>query len=91
MGVAHIMETTTKNYLSFISETLSIIKNCEGSGLAAEIELLATEYASYFATSPIPVSVAKWVENLFDLLDNLEGSELEQELKTLTKPKKITA
>ena len=82
------MKTTTKDYSNFISEVLDVTRNCEGSGLVTEIESLATEYASYFATSPMPVSAAKWVENLFDLLDNLEGSELEQELKSLKLPKK---
>ena len=82
------MKTATKDYSNFISEVLDVTKNCEGSGLLTEVESLATEYASYFATSPMPVSAAKWVENLFDLLDNLEGSELEQELKSLKLPKK---
>ena len=82
------MKTATKHYSNFISEVLDVTRYCEGSGLVIEIESLATEYASYFATSPMPVSAAKWVENLFDLLDNLEGSELEQELKSLKLPKK---
>ena len=82
------MKLATKDYSNFISEVLDVTRNCEGSGLVTEVESLATEYASYFATSPMPVSAAKWVENLFDLLDNLEGSELEQELKSLKLPKK---
>lgn len=82
------MKTTTQDYSNFISEVLDITRNCEGSGLAEEIEILASRYASYFATNPIPASAAKWIENLFDLLDNLEGSELEQELQSLKLPKK---
>ena len=82
------MKTETKDYSNFISEVLDVTKNCEGSGLAAEVELLATEYASYFAITPMPVSAAKWIENLFSILDNLEGSELERELSSLKLPKK---
>jgi len=82
------MKTMTKDYSNFISEVLDVTTNCEGSGLVTEVELLATEYASYFATTPIPASAAKWVENLFSILDNLEGSELEQELQSLKLPKK---
>lgn len=82
------MKTITKDHSNFITEVLDISKNCEGSGLVTGIESLATEYAEYFATIPMPVSAAKWIENLFDLLDNLEGSELEQELQSLKLPKK---
>ncbi len=82
------MKTATKDYSNFISEVLSITNQCEGSGLVVEVESLASEYAEYFATTPMPASAAKWIENLFDLLDNLEGSELEQELQSLKLPKK---
>ena len=77
----------TKNYTNLISEVLDITKHCAGSGLVREIETLVSQYSDYLATTPIPQSAAKWVEQLFDLIDNCEGSELEQELKALKLPK----
>lgn len=77
----------TKNYTNFISEVLDITKNCEGSGLVREIETLVSEYSDYLATTPIPQSAAKWIEEFYDLIDVLEGSELEEELKALRSPR----
>jgi len=79
-------KTTTKDYKTFIKEVLDITNNCEGSGLVSEINLIATEYEDYLSTTPVPVNVAKWVNELFMLIDNCEGFELQRELISLKSP-----
>jgi len=79
-------KTTTKNYKTFIKEVLDITNNCEGSGLVSEINLIATEYEDYLFNTPMPVTVAKWIDELFMLIDNCEGSELQRELISLKSP-----
>lgn len=79
-------KTTTKDYKTFIKEVLDITNNCEGSGLVSEINLIATEYEDYLSNTPVPVTVAKWIDELFMLIDNCEGSELERELISLKSP-----
>ena len=81
------MKTETQHYSAFIKEILNITKNCEGYGASSAIESLITEYQGYFDTTPIPVSIGKWIEDLFDLLDNCEGAGLERELRSLKAPK----
>ena len=83
------METT--NYKSFIQEVLDITKNVEGAGLAREVESVISKYETYLNTTPVPVSIAKWVSNLYSLLDNCEGSGLERELANLKSPLKVSA
>lgn len=78
--------TTTKNYKTFITEVLDVTSNCEGSGLVSEINLIATEYEEYLSNTPLPITVAKWVNELFMLIDNCEGSELQRELISLKSP-----
>jgi len=73
----------TQNYKTCVSDIRDIIKNVEGSGIQDEIETVLNDYAEYLAVTPIPASIAKWLESLFDLLDNCEGSELERELKAI--------
>jgi len=79
-------KTTTKNYKTFIKEVLDVTNNCEGSGLVSEINLIATEYEDYLSNTPVPITVAKWIDELFMLIDNCEGSELERELISLKSP-----
>lgn len=79
-------ETMSKNYSTFIDEILDISKNCEGSGLVNDINLIISTYQDYFSTARVPVVVAKWVEDLYCLLDNCEGSGLERELTLLKSP-----
>jgi hypothetical protein len=80
-----------KDYKTFITEVLDITKNVEGSGLSREIESVINDYATYLNTTPVPVSVAKWVSGLYSLLDNCEGSGLERELARLKSPLKAPA
>ena len=83
------MTTKTKrDYKSFITEVLEITQDCEGYGLVTEINEVAKKYETYFAATPIPQSVAIWVNDLFSLIDNVEGSELQRELKELKSPLK---
>ena len=79
-------KTTTKNYKTFIKEVIDVTNNCEGSGLVSEINLIATEYEDYLSNTPVPITVAKWIDELFMLIDNCEGSELERELISLKSP-----
>ena len=78
----------TKDYKTFITEVLDITNNVEGSGLSREVEGVINNYETYLNTTPIPESVAKWVGELYNLLDNCEGSELERELADLKSPMK---
>ena len=75
-----------KDYKTFITEVLDITKNVEGSGLSREVESVIKDYETYLNTTPVPVSVAKWVNGLYSLLDNCEGSGLERELARLKSP-----
>jgi len=79
-------KTTTKDYKMFIKEVLDITRNCEGSGLVSEINEIANEYETYLSTTPLPVKVAKWINELFMLIDNCEGSGLQRELASLKSP-----
>ncbi len=76
----------SKNYRTFIDEILDASKNCEGSGVPSTIESVINSYQDYFSTTKVPVIVAKWVEDLYELLDNCDGSGLEQELISLESP-----
>lgn len=80
-----------KDYKTFITEVLDITKNVEGSGLPREVESVIKDYETYLNTTPVPVSVAKWVNGLYSLLDNCEGSGLERELANLKSPLKVSA
>lgn len=80
-----------KDYKTFIKEVLDITKNVEGSGLSREVESVIKDYETYLNTTPVPVSVAKWVSGLYSLLDNCEGSGLERELANLKSPLKVSA
>jgi len=77
---------TKQNYIEFISEVLDITSNVEGAGLVSEVESVISKYLNYFINEPVPESVAKWVNNLYDLLDNCEGAELERELADIKSP-----
>lgn len=79
-----------KDYKTFITEVLAITKNVEGSGLSREVESVIKDYETYLNTTPVPVSVAKWVSGLYSLLDNCEGSGLERELARLRSPLKAS-
>lgn len=76
----------SKNYRTFIEEILDASKNCEGSGVPSTIESVINSYQDYFSTTRVPVAIAKWIEELYELLDNCDGSELERELVSLKSP-----
>lgn len=80
-----------QNHLELIRDILRTTKNVEGAGLAREVEAVLSEYQNFINTTPVPESVAKWVGNLYDLLDNCEGAELERELADLKSPYKVSA
>lgn len=76
----------SKNYRTFIEEILDASQNCEGSGAPSTIESVINSYQDYFSTTRVPVAIAKWIEELYELLDNCDGSELERELVSLKSP-----
>ena len=80
-----------QNHLELIRDILRTTKNVEGAGLAREVEAVLSEYKNFINTTPVPESVAKWVGDLYDLLDNCEGAELERELADLKSPYKVSA
>ncbi len=77
----------TMDYTEFLTELKDITSSCEGAGLVSEVNALYGKYETYFATTPVPTSVAKFVNNFLDLIDNVEGAELERELSSLRFPK----
>ena len=79
-------KTTTKDYKTFIKEVLDMTRNCEGSGLVSGINEIANEYEPYLSNTPLPVTVANWINELFMLIDNCEGSGLQRELAVLKSP-----
>jgi hypothetical protein len=81
----------TTDYKTFIAEVLDITKNVDGSGLAREVESVISKYETYLTTTPVPTSIAKWVSNLYNLLDNCEGAGLQRELANLRSPLKVSA
>ncbi len=77
---------TKQNHLELVRDILRTTANVEGAGLAREVEAVLSEYQTFINTTPVPETVAKWVGDLYDLLDNCEGAELERELADLKSP-----
>ena len=75
-----------QSYINLIIEILDITNDVEGAGLANEIDGVLNNYTNYLSTTPLPVSVATWLDNLIDLMNNVEGAELERELAELKSP-----
>jgi hypothetical protein len=80
-----------QSYINLIIEILDITNGVEGAGLANEIDGVLNNYTNYLNTTPLPASVATWLDNLIDLLNNVEGAELESELADLKSPLKASA
>ena len=74
------------NYINLITEILDITNNVEGAGLVGEVDSVLNKYGNYLNTTPVPASVANWLDNLIDLMNNCEGAELERELADLKSP-----
>lgn len=77
-------------YKELVKEILDITKNVEGAGLVSEIDEVLNKYSEYLNETPIPASVANWLDNLIDLLNNVEGAELARELGSLRSPVKVS-
>ena len=78
------------HYEELVKEILDITQNVEGAGLASEVDGVLNKYTEYLNVTPLPTSVAVWLDNLIDLLNNVEGSELERELGSLKSPIKAS-
>ena len=77
---------TKQSYLNLVIEILDITNNVEGAGLVTEIDIVLNKYTNYLNTTPLPASVATWLDNLIDLMNNCEGAGLERELADLKSP-----
>ena len=75
-----------QSYINLIIEILDITNNVEGAGLASEIDVVLNKYSNYLNTTPVPASVANWLDNLIDLMNNCEGAELQRELADIKSP-----
>ena len=75
-----------QSYIDLVTEIISITSNVEGAGLVSEIDSVLNKYNTYLTTTPLPASVATWLDNLIDLLNNVEGAGLERELANLKSP-----
>jgi hypothetical protein len=80
------IEMVKQSYINLIIEILDITNDVEGAGLVSEIDSVLNKYGNYLSTTPLPVSVATWLDNLIDLMNNVEGAELERELADLKSP-----
>ena len=78
------------HYQELVKEILDITQNVEGAGLASEVDSVLRKYREYLNVTPLPTSVAVWLDNLIDLMNNVEGSELERELGSLESPIKAS-
>lgn len=81
------MKTVNQDWKQLLKELSDIWRNVEGAGLRSEIDTVLSKYDKYLATTPVPKSVAMWLDNLIGLLNDCEGSELERELQSLELPK----
>lgn len=81
------MKTVNQDWKQLLIELSDIFSNVEGAGLRSEIDVVLSRYDEYLATTPVPKSVAIWLDNFIGLLNDCEGSELERELQSLKLPK----
>ena len=77
---------TKQNAGHFVKEVMAVIENCEGYGLTSEIDNVLNKWEDYLSVTPVPQMIAQWADNLIDLMNNVEGSGLERELKRLRPP-----
>jgi hypothetical protein len=75
-----------QNYINLITEILDITNNVEGAGLVSEVDSVLNKYSDYLNTTPVPASVANWLDNLIDLMNNCEGAGLQRELADIKSP-----
>jgi hypothetical protein len=81
------MKTINLDWKQLIQDISDVVKNVEGAGLPSEIDAVLSQYDEYLATTPIPSTIANWLDKLIDLMNNVEGAELERELKSIKPPK----
>ena len=81
---------TKQNYIDLVTEILDITNNVEGAGLVSEVDSVLNKYSNYLNTTPVPASVANWLDNLIDLMNNCEGAELQRELADTKSPLKAS-
>ncbi len=80
------MKKVNQDWKQLIRDIFDIVRNVEGAGLPTDIDIVLSRYEKYLATTPIPSSVANWLDELINLMNNVEGAELESELKSLKLP-----
>ena len=76
----------SNHWKQVVLDIMDIIDNVEGAGLPTDIDIVLSRHDDYLQTTPLPKSVAVWFDELIDLMNNVEGAELESELKSIGFP-----
>jgi len=71
----------SNHWKQVVLDIMDIIDNVEGAGLPTDLDTVLARHDDYLTTTPLPKNVAEWFDELIDLLNNVEGAELERELK----------
>lgn len=75
------------NSYNFVKQVKDIIKNVDGNALSKELDSVLSDWEPFFAVTPVPMSVAQFVDALIGLMNEVEGSEFLSEVKKLKFPK----
>ena len=82
------MKTVNQDWKQLLRDIFDIVRNVEGAGLVrSEEHSVLKKYDDYLRVTPLPIPIATWLDELIDLMNNVEGAELERELKSLKLPK----
>jgi peptide deformylase len=79
------MKTAQQSWQQLLRDIFDIVRNVEGVGLSTELDFALAKYDHYLATTPVPLPVAKFMNELIELMNECEGVELERNLKALIK------
>lgn len=71
------------NYQGLVDELTEVITHVEGSALVSEFDSVIRKYDDLLTTTPLPATVADWLDDLITLFNECEGAELEREVKAL--------
>jgi hypothetical protein len=74
------------NYLNcegLVQELTDVITNVEGSALVGAFDSVLRKYDDLLTTTPLPATVADWLDDLITLFNECEGAELEREVQAL--------
>lgn len=83
------MTKTKINPYDIVEEVKNVIQNVEGWAVAHELNGVLDKWMPYLETTPVPAKIAKFLDNLIDLLNEVEGSEFNREILKLKFPKAV--